>query len=64
MKTYNDPTDSGAFTAEQVAQANARHDRQYGWSMHFQYLYTNPFRLHESIVGKPFEESDKEKAGV
>jgi hypothetical protein len=54
--TISDTTDSGAFTALEVEQANARHDRDYGWSREWASLYTNPFRLPESVLGEPFEE--------
>jgi hypothetical protein len=54
--TISDQTDSGAFTALEVEQANARHDRDYGWSRESSNVYTNPFRLQESVIGQPFEE--------
>jgi hypothetical protein len=52
----SDQTDSGAFTALEIEQANARHDRDYGWSREWPSLYTNRFRLTESVIGDPFEE--------
>jgi hypothetical protein len=54
--TISDQTDSGAFTALEVEQANERHDRDYGWSREWPSLYTNRFRLTETVVGEPFEE--------
>jgi hypothetical protein len=53
--TPSDQTDSGAFTALEIEQANARHDRENGWSREWPSLYTNPFRLQESVLGEPFE---------
>ena len=47
--------DSGAFTALEIAQANSRHDRDYGWAPQWPQLYSNPFRLPESVVGPPFQ---------
>jgi hypothetical protein len=54
--TISDQTDSGAFTALEIEQANARHDRDYGWSRESSNVYTNPFRLPESVLGEPFGE--------
>jgi hypothetical protein len=58
-----DNSDSGAFTALQIAQANDRHDRAYGWSKDWPSLYTNPFRLPESFLGAPFEEKTGARDG-
>ena len=55
-----DNTDSGAFTALEIEQANARHDRLYGWTREWANLYTNPFRLPESVLGEPFVEAVKD----
>ena len=54
--TPSAPTDSGAFTALEIEQANERHDRDYGWSREWPSLYTNRFRLPESVIGEPFGE--------
>ena len=46
---------SGAFTAKQVADANRRHDRYYGWDIQWPMAYTNAFRLPESVLGDIYE---------
>jgi hypothetical protein len=58
-----DNTDSGAFTALEIEQANARHDRENGWSREWPSLYTNPFRLQESVLGEPFVEAVEKVKG-
>jgi hypothetical protein len=55
--TISGATDFGAFTALEVKQANERHDRDYGWSRELSNVYTNRFRLPESVIGDPFGEA-------
>lgn len=56
---YHDttPPNTGVFSEQEISRANIRHDLAYGWSPHCPWIYSNPFRLHESIVGKPFDEA-------
>lgn len=43
---------SGAFTMEQIAAANSRHDSRYGWTPMFSQLYTNILRHPETLIGR------------
>lgn len=43
----------GAFTQEQVAAFNARHDRVYGWSPKMTVCYTNPLRIAGVVLAQP-----------
>lgn len=46
---------SSGYTEEQIAEANRRHDRENGWSIHFGALYTNPLRLPETTLAPPWD---------
>ncbi len=39
------------WTRDEIAEFNARHDANYGWSYEFPMLYQNPLRLPETVVG-------------
>jgi hypothetical protein len=45
----------GVFSEGEILSANQKHDVCYGWSREWASLYTNPFRLPESVLGEPFE---------
>jgi hypothetical protein len=42
----------GAFTVQEILDANRRHDLQYGWNSRFPTIYTNAFRLPETVAGR------------
>ncbi len=43
--------ETGAFSPEEIAAANRRHDLKYGWSIQWAGVYTNAGRLPETVVG-------------
>ena len=45
------PSGSGVFTDEELREANARHDRYYGWSPSCPNAYTNLDRFPETVIG-------------
>jgi hypothetical protein len=46
------PLNVGAFSVEEILAANRRHDLQYGWNSKFTSIYTNAFRLPETVAGR------------
>ena len=49
--------ETGVFSPEQIAEANDRHDRHYGWSILYPGCYFNYGRLPETVIGPlPWEE--------
>ena len=46
------PLNAGTFSVEEIAEANQRHDRIYGWSHGEPTHYTNLLRHPESVLGE------------
>ena len=42
---------SGAFTAAEIAEANFRHDRFYGFTVYYPNVYSNVQRFPETVIG-------------
>ena len=42
---------TGAFTADEIAAVNRRHDLKYGWNPQSPTIYTNMARLPETLIG-------------
>ena len=51
MVALANETGTGAFSQEEIAAANRRHDQKYGWSIQWAGIYTNMGRHPESVVG-------------
>jgi hypothetical protein len=43
---------SGVFSAEELNEANRRHDLKYGWSFLWPTIFSNAARLPETVIGK------------
>lgn len=47
------PLNVGVFSVADIAEANRRHDRHYGFNLsQNNHAYTNAFRLPESVLGE------------
>jgi hypothetical protein len=46
---------SGAFSADEIAKANLRHDRIYGFTVYYPNVYSNVRRLPETQIGDIYD---------